>query len=184
MDSALSIQALQRTGERLARKQPPLPRMAVYLVGGVSGMATGELAADRTTGDCDVMAVEPDDHWPAVADAAGEVAGEMGLKPDWLNRDCGMYAWQMPLSWKSRCRPLADYGPLRVMVPARVDLIAAKIMSAPKRPQDRDDLMAMGPTEAEIDEAERNLQRVESESEQGGCDPQRHIVRWLRTLRN
>lgn len=144
-------------------------------------MVSGELAANRTTSDCDVMTVDPDEHWQAVADAAGKIAGDLGLKPDWLNRDCGMYAWQLPLGWQRRCQHFADYGPLRVMVLSRVDLIAAKVMSAPKRPQDRDDLKTMRPTEAELQEVQRHLHRVESESEQGRCDPQRRIVRWLRT---
>ncbi|MCC6683408.1 MAG: hypothetical protein IT445_21130 [Phycisphaeraceae bacterium] len=182
MDASQAITALQLTGERLQARQPGCPRIVIFVVGGVAGMLTHELPADRTTGDCDVMTVEPESNWQAIASVAQAVGEELGLGNNWLSRECNVFGWQMPLGWQRRCRPLIDFGPLRVMVLDRVDLIASKVMGAPKRPQDRSDLQAMRPTAEELDMVEQHLKRVESESEPGTCDGQHRIVSWLRSL--
>lgn len=138
------------------------------------------LPPSRTTGDCDVMVADPDQDWDQVKQAAQEVGTELGLKADWLNDECRMYAWQMPLGWQGRCKELGQFGPLKVMALSRQDLIASKIMGAPKRVQDRTDLQTLKPTAAELDFVEEHLRRVEAETEPGHCDAQRNIVDQIR----
>lgn len=75
-----------------------------------------------------------------------------------------MYAWCLPLGWKERCEPLRTFGPLEIWRINRQDFIAAKVVSAPSRPQDFEDLLAVGPSEEELAFAEENLDRVEQES--------------------
>lgn len=175
------VAALKAVGERLGQQHPDLPTVSVYLVGGVAGMLTEQLPPERTTADCDVMTTRPDDCWPYVEAAAQVVGKKRGLGDAWLNRECGMFAWQMPLGWQKRCRELGCFDKLRVMVLDRSDLIAAKVMGAPKRPQDRDDLQALHPTSTELNFVDNHLDRVEAETEPGQCDQQRQIVEWLRS---
>jgi hypothetical protein len=52
----------------------------------------------------------------------------------------------------------------------RKDFIAAKIVSAPKRPHDYEDLKAVRPTQGELDFASSHIDRLESESLDPDCD--------------
>lgn len=177
INTALAVKALKRTGDRLAADLPPI---TLYLVGGVSGMLMNLLPPSRTTGDCDVMVIDPDRAWEQVKAAAEAAADELGLKTDWLNGDSRMYAWQMPLGWQGRCKALGRYGPLRVLALSRKDLIASKIMGAPKRVQDRTDLQALKPTAEELGFVDEHLRRVEAETEPGYCDAQKQLVSKMR----
>jgi hypothetical protein len=179
MAEAIVIQALKRLGERLSTMVPPVSPVRVFIVGGVAGLLTHRLSPERTTTDCDVMSVDPGETWQVISEAASEVAGEFGLTPDWLNRRSAMFAWQMPLGWEQRSAEVASFGPLRVWAVSRFDLIASKVMAAPKRPQDRADLMVLKPTASELEQVKSHLQRVESESEPGACDAQHAVVAWL-----
>jgi hypothetical protein len=176
------IQALRVTGQRLAKVVPVMPPLTLYLVGGVAGMLTGQLAPDRTTGDCDAMDADPAEGWERVLMVAREVAEDLGLSATWLNGACRMYRWQMPLGWKGRCVELEHAGKLRVMALSRQDLIAAKVMGAPQRGWDRDDLQIMRPTPEELRFVEAHLDRMDRETEPGHCDPQRTMLNWLRSL--
>lgn len=138
------------------------------------------LSPSRTTADCDVMVIDPGEAWEQVKTSAEAAAREVGLKPDWLNDDCRMYAWQMPLGWQARCKELGRFGPLKVLALGRKDLIASKIMGAPQRVQDRSDLQALKPTAAELDFVETHLQRIEAETEPGHCDAQKKLVGKIR----
>lgn len=154
--------------------------VTVFVIGGVAGLLRGWLAEDRTTVDCDVMQLHPEEEWERLRTAAEAIAPRLGLEQNWLNRDSKVFAWQMPLSWQGRCEHFADFGPLRVMALSRRDLIAAKVMAAAKRMQDREDLQALKPSVDDLDFVAQHLQRVERETEPGHCEPQQKIVERLR----
>ena len=177
INTDLAIKALKETGDRLSSDMQPI---TLYLVGGLAGMLMELLAPSRTTGDCDVMAIDPDLAWDQVKEAAIAAGEEVGLKEDWLNNKCRIYAWKMPLGWQGRCNELGHFGPLIVRALSRQDLIASKIMGAPKRVQDRADLQELKPTATELDFVEEHLRRVEAETEPGHCDAQKQIVSKIR----
>jgi len=135
----------------------------LYLVGGSAGLLSGLLPAARTTGDVDVSAVEPDDCWEVVSRAAARAAKELDLPETWLNDKCRIYGWSLPLGWKGRCHRVDRFGPLDVWAIDRQDFIAAKVVSAPRRPQDLEDLRAVGPTAEELLFAEEHIDRIERE---------------------
>ncbi|GEM_PF-555968 len=163
LDNQLLWQALQDTGESL-RQQFPSESFTILLVGGSAGMLAGLLNPSRTTADCDVMAVTPTHAWEQIEIAAREVAHSLNLPETWLNRECTHYAWCMPLGWKDRCSLVHRFGSLTVLHLSRRDLIASKIISAPHRPQDLEDLEEIQPKNDELDFAAENLNRLESES--------------------
>lgn len=82
----------------------------------------------------------------------------------WLNGQCQMYAWCLPLGWRERCGRARTYGPLEVWLLDRRDFIAAKIVSSPQRPHDIEDVIAVKPTEAEFVFVENHLDRLTEES--------------------
>jgi hypothetical protein len=110
----------------------------IVLAGGVAGpfagLFAGLLGDRRTTGDCDVLDINREEHWRSLSDAAAEVARSIGLPLVWLNRDCQRYAWCFPLGWKSRTEPVGRFGPSHVRRVARFDLMASKVVSGPNRP--------------------------------------------------
>lgn len=63
---------------------------------------------------------------------------------------------------------------------ADVTLIAAKVMAASKRPQDRQDLQSLAPSPNELDFVKEHLNRIEAETEPGHCAAQERILTWLR----
>jgi hypothetical protein len=155
-------QALRTTGVNLDALGIEVV-VRLYLVGGSAGLLSGLLPAARTTGDVDVSAVEPDDCWDAVRRAAARAAKELHLPETWLNDKCRIYGWSLPLGWKGRCHRIDRFGPLEVWAIDRQDFIAAKVVSAPRRPQDLEDLRAAGPTPEELLFAEENIDRIERE---------------------
>jgi len=153
--------ALRRTAERLSAAGIDGP-IRLYLVGGSAALLSGLLHA-RTTAGVDVTAVDPDRAWADVRDAARAAAEELELPDSWLNDKCRIYAWRLPLGWLQRCARARAFGPLELWPLSRRDLVAAKIVSAPTRPHDLEDLRAIGPTDAELDFAEQNIDRLERE---------------------
>lgn len=155
-------QALRATGVHLdALGIEVIVRL--YLVGGSAGLLSGLLPAARTTGDVDVSAVDPEDCWDAVRRAAARAAKELDLPKTWLNDKCRIHGWALPLGWSERCHRIDRFGPLEVWAIHRQDFIAAKVVSAPSRPQDLEDLRAVRPTSEELSFAEAHIDRVERE---------------------
>lgn len=154
--------ALRATGDRLDALRAE-KTMRLYVVGGSAGLLSGLLSGARTTGDVDVTTVEPDESWGDVCRAAQEVAKELDLPETWLNNKCRMYAWCLPLGWRERCERARTFGPLEVWLLARRDFIAAKVVSAPSRPQDLEDLQAVKPTNEELEFTAEHINRLERE---------------------
>lgn len=179
-DQSAALLAIRETGIVLTRWGSRGP-VEIVLAGGVAGLLAGLLDPRRTTGDCDVLDIDQDEHWRPLSEAAAEVARTMGLPPTWLNRDCQQYAWCFPLGWKSRTEPVGRFGPLHVRRVGRFDLLASKVVAGPKRPQDVLDVMAMRPTSHELDAVDQHLDRLSAEHLDGfDHAPQRAILRALR----
>lgn len=155
-------QALRRTGVNLDALGIEVV-VRLYLVGGSAGLLSGLLPAARATGDVDVSAVEPDDCWDAVCRAAVRAAQELDLPETWLNDKCWIYGWSLPFGWEGRCHRIHRFGPLEVWAIDRQDFIAAKVVSAPRRPQDLEDLRAVRPTPEELSFTAEHIDRIERE---------------------
>lgn len=170
-----------RTLKSLGAALPGGPGIRLVLAGGSAGLIAGLLGADRVTADCDVILLRPEEMWIELEDAAEQVANEAELSPDWLSNSCRMFAWSLPLGWEQRCEPVGRFGRLDVWRLSRIDLIGAKVMSAPKRPQDVRDLVAIEPSAAELDDIEGHLDRLAAESLNGETfDEQRSVIEALR----
>jgi len=130
------------------------------------------------------MQLDPDNEWESVKAAAEAIRPKLGLPENWLNRESQVFGWQMPLGWRQRCEHFADFGPLRVMTLSRQDLITAKVMGAPKRMQDRQDLDALRPSQEDLTFVDQHLRQVEIETEPGHCDPQKDFVERLRSRKD
>ena len=179
LDQERALVAVRLTGEVLERRAFGRP-ISIVLAGGVAGLLAGFLR-HRTTGDCDVLAVDQDADWALLAAAAEEAASVLGLPAKWLNRDCGQYAWCFPLGWRSRTHYVGSFGPLDVHRVSRFDLMAAKVVSGPKRPHDVLDVRSMRPSPEELDAIEAHLDRLSSEHLDGfDHAPQRAILQALR----
>lgn len=173
-------QALDATGKRLTADGPKSVKL--YLVGGSAGLIAGWLPESRTTGDVDVTDSEPFEALESVLRAAAAVAKEQEFPETWLNNDCRIFRHYLPLGWRDRSQHRRTFGALEVFVLHRKDFIAAKIVSAPGRPQDLEDLRELKPTADELDFASENLDRLERESldADASFDDSRSILEYLR----
>lgn len=178
LDGQALLDALRATGQLLSQ-QGLGHGFRLVVTGGTAGLLGGLLSTSRTTGDCDVVGwIGREEDWRRVLAAAAEVAEQMRLPKTWLNDDCRIFGWCLPLGWMDRCVEVGRFGPLEVWRVARIDLIAAKVFSSPRRPQDLEDVRVMGPTAAELDHAERNIDRLEAEDLDGRAFEGARAVVW------
>ncbi len=162
IDPAHFETALARTGDRLLSLGVEGP-VDLYLIGGMAGLLSGLLPKSRATTDADVARVDPASAWSTVKEAANDVADEMQLPRSWLNDECRIYEWSLPLGWRDRCDASRGFGPLRINLISRKDFICAKIISGSTRFYDIEDVIALSPTGEELDFAQEHLDRLERE---------------------
>jgi hypothetical protein len=148
----------------------------VILAGGTAGLLGHLLSANRTTGDCDVIWLSSPGTWDEVQCAAAAVAAKLELPPLWLNRDCSMFSWALMLGWRDRCETVGTFGPLHVQRLSRVDLIATKVVGAPSRPHDLEDLIAIRPTAPEVLLISKHLDRLAAEDLDGRTFDHQRLV--------
>jgi hypothetical protein len=139
----------------------------ILLIGGAAGVLTGQLAASRTTVDCDVIEYLPKLAQQAVLDAAVTVASERGLPDDWLNSRA-MQLNILPDGWRTRKVLVYCYGQLKVFALSRKDLIATKFYAG--HPRDLEDIAAMSPTADELSFARIYLGMLRVPSRQAHLD--------------
>lgn len=179
MDVATLMQALRETAAELGSGA----RVTLVIMGGSAGLLGGWLRQERVTRDCDVGIVDPEQAWSAVLAAAKAVEQRLGLPQNWLNRQVEMYSWCLPLGWQGRSEEVERIGAVEIRRLARIDLICAKVMGAPKRPQDRQDLQDLQPTVEELTFAEEHLDRLSRESlDNERFEEQLEILAWLREM--
>lgn len=175
------LRALRAAAEELPASTPPVK----LIVAGASAALLGRfLGRGRSTTDCDLIEAEPPEAWSMIEVAAANAGRRLGLRADWLSRDCQMYAWSLPLGWTGRCEHVATIGRLDVWRLSRLDLLCAKIMGAPKRAHDMEDLRAMEPSIPDLAFAAENLDRLAAESlDNETFDDQRGVISDLRGKR-
>ena len=139
MDASILIRALSRTGELLQANGP----VEILLIGGAAGMITTVLDGSRTTADCDVLRCHPPEAMPALEQAARLAASELDLPDGWLSNQAG-HLDVLPDRWRGRRKHVGTWGLLTVYAAGHRDLLATKFYA--NRPQDREDIQAMGPT--------------------------------------
>ena len=117
-------------------------RVEILIVGGAAGMLTGVLAADRVTGDVDVMVYHPAEAMAEVERLADDLGRRSGLPQGWFNSNVQIRTDTLPDGWAAR-RQLVDTGEcLWVFAASRQDLLAMKFLA--HRPQDLEDIEAIG----------------------------------------
>ena len=143
LDKTRILEVLKMTGELLVWDGC----VEILLVGGAAGVLTGVLDPKRTTADCDVMNLTPSEASGAIFQAVKEVSERLGLPEDWFN-DKVCEVGVLPYGWRSRRHRVAVFDRLVVYAIARKDLLCMKFYSL--RPQDREDIAAMGMNKDEV----------------------------------
>lgn len=181
LDTDLAFLALARTGSELIARRVSEP-ILLTVAGGSAGLLAGLLRPSRTTADCDVLWVGEDGPWELVGAAARAVASDLALPPNWLNRDCTRFAWCLPLGWAARSVEVGRFGPLDVRRLSRIDLIASKVMGAPRRPVDLNDLIDINPCADELIAVREHLDRLVAEDlDSASFEQQAAILEFLRS---
>lgn len=160
-------QALEALGEVLEAQDTPV---AIVVVGGAAMILDGHVT--RTTRDVDVIAIgepagppddraigPPDELPQAFWEAVARVARDLDLSADWLNTIVGRQ-WEtgLPPGFQERIR-WRRLGGLWLGTASRYDLIILKLYAAAdsEGPQSVhfQDLLALDPTEAELQKAKQ-----------------------------
>jgi len=193
LNSSADIElALLRVGELLAAAGEP---HAIVIVGGAALGLLGVVA--RATRDVDILAfarprgrdgwtlVPPPAPLPASLAAAIRTVGrDLGLADDWLNTGPALQ-WKQGLPrGLGRRIEWRQYEALRVGLAGRKDLIYFKLYAAADdRPEGRhvQDLGALDPTDAELEEASRWVKRQDAGPAFPGLVDE--VVNYVRTHR-
>lgn len=154
--------ALAAVGAELARQSGP-GRVRIVIAGSTAGLLARLLKAARVTGDCDVIWLGDEPTWTRIESAAATVARDLDLPSNWLNRSVSMWAWCLPLGWSERCEHVGTFDALDVFRIGRIDLIAAKVMSSPRRPHDLEDLRDLKVTREKLSFVEQHIGRLQAE---------------------
>jgi hypothetical protein len=141
--------------------------LRLVVAGSMAGILGGELPPDRVTADVDLMWLDAPADWALVEAAAKRVESAHNLPPRWLNRDCTVFSSNLPLGWRERCVEVLTCPPLTLVRISRFDLIGMKLISAPRRARDRDDLRSLNPTREELERLAAHLDRVDAEDLRG-----------------
>ena len=120
-------------------------------------MVTGVFRPERTTRDCDMVEVLPEDLAAKVEEQGKRAAAELGLDEAWLNSQASWFTGVMLDGWKERRQFIGRFGALEVFAASRLDLIALKFYA--HRDQDVDDLEDLAPTQEEARRVRRHLER-------------------------
>lgn len=156
--------ALSAVGELMTAEKT---EVALVVVGGASLNLLGLI--DRTTQDVDVIALatdpigvvpallaQPDPLPDALQRAILRVARDFGLAPDWINTAIARQWSQGLPPWLPHDISWRRYGGLHVGLVGRRTLIALKLFAAVDqsvRSVHAQDLLALKPSDAELDEA-------------------------------
>jgi hypothetical protein len=152
----------------------------ILVVGGAAAMLTGLLPSERLTQDCDIMSFMPADTRDIVLEAAKQTADIKGLPPQWLN-DQVISLNVLPDGWRSRRCFIAEFGKLKVYAVSRLDLLAMKFYA--NRPQDREDILNIKPTQGELEYIGRYLNMLKLPRRRADLDQIQDALRLLEAVR-
>lgn len=165
MDYNTIEQALTELGRRLEQAGHEGP-LLLRVGGALAVMKQIGRLAGRDTIDCDVLLVEPGETWDLIRPIADDVGRDMELPQNWLNNKTAVFLWIFPLGWRDRCEyfgTFGTFGPIRVEVVGRQDIIAVKVVAAVERGRDMADLQALRPASHELEFVRQYLDRIERE---------------------
>lgn len=133
-------------------------------------------ALNRPTADGDVILAEPElnDIQPLLrraADAAGVPQG-------WLNTSIRSYLDALPSDYTERIRWLPPFRQLTVGVLDRRDVLAMKVYA--RRARDIEDIVAMHPTEQEMEFVRRQLARIARSEPKRAAEMREFLDEWGR----
>ena len=114
----------------------------------IGGAALSVLGiVSRHTRDLDVLAPAIPE---GVQNAAVEFAHRHALSEDWLNTGPSSLTRDLPAGWQERTQPLYAGKHLELSTLSRLDLIRAKLWAMCDRMRDLEDLVALAPSDQEI----------------------------------
>ena len=129
-----------------ARLEHPLE---IYVIGGAGLVAHGFI--QRGTDDVDVISPEV---FPQEAlQAIEKIARKNKIPFDWINTKPAHLEKLLAKGWKKRAVPFLKGRFLQVWLLGRRDLIGLKLVAAIERFDDREDLLAMRPSDKELEVA-------------------------------
>lgn len=146
--ASLNAGTIERALREMGRRLGAGERVEILIVGGAAAVLTGQLPAEWTTSDVDVLQFVPPKHIDEILDVAGEVGRDLSLPPIWMNSDVGLWRDSLPDEWQGRRVRIGTFGRLHVWAISRMDLIAMKFMA--HRPDDREHLELMRVTREEL----------------------------------
>lgn len=120
----------------------------LYICGGAALNLLG--ISSRQTADIDVLSPKLDQDLKV---AATRVAAQLGLKDGWLNNGPDDLLNYLDKNWKDRATPVFETAQLKVYSLDRQNLLNSKIWAACDRLEDIPDVVAMAPTEEELEKA-------------------------------
>lgn len=123
-------------------------RQARFVVSG--GAAVNLLGFHKGTKDVDVISPEIE---KILREAAVYVSEETGAPKNWLNDFAKVYNDQIPKGWEDRIIEVFGGSNLVVMSLSRQDLLSAKLKAYVDRGFDDEDIIALAPTDKEIETA-------------------------------
>ncbi len=118
------------------------------ICGGASLFLQG--IVNRTTRDVDIVGEELDD---LLKEAAVSVAGDLGLKSEWLNAEPKALSLDMKPGWEQRVFLIFEDTHLKVYSISRSDMIFSKFYAYCDRQKDMQDLISLKVTKEELFEA-------------------------------
>lgn len=143
----LNSSQLRRALSALAALLPQSTPAEMILIGGGAGMLSGLLPDGRQTVDVDVMDVTPAEIFDLCCYHAPRIAEECGISPSWFDATPHTIRHTMLDGWRERTVLVSEFGPLRVLAIARIDLISLKLIAG--RERDLNDLGALQVTAEE-----------------------------------
>jgi len=142
MDTLSSLKSLDEELDRLGVER------CLFICGGAALILMK--VTTRSTMDIDVLQPKVDqtlDH------AAKRVAKKFGLSESWLNNGPEDLLRYLDDQWQVNCLKVYDGRALQVFALGRKDLIKSKLWAACDRMDDIPDIIALKPTQEELEEA-------------------------------
>ncbi len=151
MDTLSSLKLLDAELERLGVER------RLFICGGAALILMK--VTSRSTMDIDVLQPKVDQ---TLDQAAKLVAKKLGLSDSWLNNGPEDLLRYLDDQWEANCSKVYDGHALQVFALGRKDLIKSKLWAACDRMDDIPDIIALKPTQEELQEARSWVLQVDA----------------------